>query len=1142
MNPMFLSNTCGQLRKPNFTLTTLAAVTSLLFFSSAASALPQGASVVSGTASLSTNGNQLSVTNSPNAIVNWQSFSIEAGARVQFNQANAQSAVLNRVIGTDPSSILGQLASNGRVFLINPNGIVFGAGSQINVAGLVASTRDISNNDFLAGRNLFNAAPGNTANVANLGVIQTASGGSVYLVGQQASNGSGALIRADNGQVVLAAGQSVRIIDGNSPQVSLSVTAPENQAVNLGQIIASGGGIGLWAAQVRQAGQLNVDAVAGPGGTIVLKSTTGRTTLEGISTTSANASAGQGGTIQLLGNEVGLLNQASVQANGSTGGGTVLVGGDWQGANPNIANARAVYMAPEATIQANATHIGNGGKVVLWSDEATRVNGSLQAKGGSQGGNGGEIETSSHGYLDVSNIQSVDSSAAQGQAGQWLLDPNNITIQATGSNTNVGASPNFTSTNDSSIVTTGSIQAALNGGSSVTVQTGTGGTNAQAGDITWAANSPVTKSAGGDATLTLRAHRNIQINSGSNITSTAGKLNVVLNSDSQGVGSGWINTRGIITSNGGNITMGGGADPTTGFATATTSNPNPNNGAIQVGVLTGDLNSGSGNILTNGRVNFPSQNTAAQAVNLIGAISTTGGDITVNGLANVSTASSSNVGGIYVNSTISTSSGNINLTGVGLDYGVYSAFYSSAPGIATANGNLTIDGTASRVAASFTQSGGVHLASAASAPNGQLTINATGTNGALGLFMTYSNSGAIVSGATGVTGRTVVINASSDTNAAFLSSESDPNKIVAQPGGSVTINATSGIADGVLTNCGGGCPSYIPTTGATMVLGPADYSQSGIVGAPGATITINATNTSTGSALAILSAGAPVGGPSTSALNINASSAGSAPTIINTGAISSANTTITATNTGTGLALQNFRTDTTTGVVTPGTIGSTGGRTRITGAGAGGQPTVSSPGSLLGTVVLAGNALNAGTFTPTTVVLQNGGLSIVNLINVPPATLADVVNVTPSILSLTPITVLATLTPAQLQALGLGAIAALTPEQRVFLYSSGLYTQLSPLAQAALLAGLQLPTRYAASQTVTNNTLEAVRLNAAQTLSKPNRASMRPSAVATNCVVTSSAASTNQAQPDDRLYKNVIASYDSTTNTLKLKGCQTGRF
>lgn len=113
---------------------------------------PNGAQVVHGQVQFNQQApGQLTVSNSPNAIINWQNFNIQQHETTQFIQQHAQSAVLNRIIGQNPSQILGQLLSNGRVFLINPNGIVFGAGSQINTQGLVASTLNLSNKDFLKG-------------------------------------------------------------------------------------------------------------------------------------------------------------------------------------------------------------------------------------------------------------------------------------------------------------------------------------------------------------------------------------------------------------------------------------------------------------------------------------------------------------------------------------------------------------------------------------------------------------------------------------------------------------------------------------------------------------------------------------------------------------------------------------------------------------------------------------------------------------------------------------------------------------------------------------------------------------------------------------------------------------------------------
>src|SRR5436190_15424927 len=175
---------------------------------------PTGAAVVAGQATLATAGGALNITNSAGAIIQWQGFSIGARETTRFIQPSAASSVLNRVIGPDPSLILGTLVSNGRVFLINPSGILVGEGARIDVAGLVASTLNLSNQDFLGGKLNFAAAAG-AGKVENRGSITTPSGGSVYLIGANVANSG--IIRSAQGEVILAAGQSVKIIDSGTP-------------------------------------------------------------------------------------------------------------------------------------------------------------------------------------------------------------------------------------------------------------------------------------------------------------------------------------------------------------------------------------------------------------------------------------------------------------------------------------------------------------------------------------------------------------------------------------------------------------------------------------------------------------------------------------------------------------------------------------------------------------------------------------------------------------------------------------------------------------------------------------------------------------------------------------------------------------
>jgi len=383
---------------------------------------PVGPQVINGQVNFSNQGNLLSITNSPGSIINWQNFSIAPGEITRFNQQNSSSSVLNRIVGQDPSQILGALQSNGRVFIINPNGILFGQNAQVDVNGLVASTLNISNDDFLAGKLNFNA--GTTAgDISNQGAITTPTGGQIYLIASNVENSG--IITSPKGDVVLAAGHTVQLVDSGNPDVHVVVSAPESHALNLGQIIAEGGKIGIYGALINQRGIVSANsAVVGENGKIVFKAS-GDTILDAGSKTTATG-AGTGGDIYLLGERVGLAGDAAVDASGHSGGGTVLVGGDYHGGNPLIQNAKQTYVSPGVQIKADALQSGDGGKVVVWSDDATRVYGGISARGGAQGGNGGFVEASGKQYLDYR--AKVDVSAPMGKGGTLLLDPATITL------------------------------------------------------------------------------------------------------------------------------------------------------------------------------------------------------------------------------------------------------------------------------------------------------------------------------------------------------------------------------------------------------------------------------------------------------------------------------------------------------------------------------------------------------------------------------------------------------------------------------------------------------------------------------------------------------------------------------------------
>ena len=171
-------------------------------------ALPTGGEVVAGTGAISTRGNSTLVQqSSAKLVVNWQSFNIGADAEVEFRQPDSTSVALNRVIGTDPSLIQGRLKANGQVFLVNANGVLFSRSAQVDVGGLVASTLDMDDREFMQGR--FVLAGQSRAAVTNEGVIRARDGGVVALIAARIVN-TGELT-ANRGKVGLGAGDRVTL-------------------------------------------------------------------------------------------------------------------------------------------------------------------------------------------------------------------------------------------------------------------------------------------------------------------------------------------------------------------------------------------------------------------------------------------------------------------------------------------------------------------------------------------------------------------------------------------------------------------------------------------------------------------------------------------------------------------------------------------------------------------------------------------------------------------------------------------------------------------------------------------------------------------------------------------------------------------
>jgi filamentous hemagglutinin family protein len=303
-------------------------------------ALPTGAAVVAGSATIAGGAGSMTINQATqNAAINWQSFSIGQSEAVRFVQPNSSSVALNRVLGADPSSILGSLSANGKVFLVNPNGILFGQGAQVNVGGLVASTMNITNADFMAGNYRFSGA-GNGA-VVNQGSI-TANGGYVALLGANVSNEG--VISARLGTVALAAGSAATLDVAGDGLLSVMVNegAINALAANGGLIRADGGLVllsalsagNLMQSAVNNTGVIQAQSIENHNGTIRLLGDmqTGTVNLGGTLDVSGTAAGQTGGSVTITAHHVGLFG-ANINASGDAGGGTVLVGGDFQGKN-----------------------------------------------------------------------------------------------------------------------------------------------------------------------------------------------------------------------------------------------------------------------------------------------------------------------------------------------------------------------------------------------------------------------------------------------------------------------------------------------------------------------------------------------------------------------------------------------------------------------------------------------------------------------------------------------------------------------------------------------------------------------------------------------------------------------------------------
>ncbi|XGV94950.1 MAG: CHAT domain-containing protein [Leptolyngbya sp. BL-A-14] len=723
--------------------------------------------------------------------------------------------ILGRVVGGDASVINGLVqvtGGNSNLFLMNPAGIVFGANARLDVPGSFTATtaNGIKFGDqwfSVTGGNNYGALVGNpsafafTMNqpgaIVNAGDLAVAEGKQLALVGGTVVN-TGKL-SAPGGQITIAAvpggkqvqinqdgvllGLRVRPLDSNRPN-PLPFTPSTLPALLTGGTNHPATGV-----------------IVNPDGTVQL--TDGGTTIPttpgtAIASGSVDVSGQAGGNVGVFGEQVRLVG-ASINASGTNGGGTVLIGGDYQGKG-TVPNAAETTVSNDSTVRADALVNGSGGKVVVWADQTANVSGTLTAKGGNVSGNGGLIETSGKRSLNITSTP--DASAINGNSGTWLLDPTNITI-VNGSGGAIGTS-NVDVTN---------INTALNSGTNVTITTDIGGT--AAGNITQNSGATISKTAGQNTNLTLAAASTIILND--SITSTSNALNVNINS-----GNG-LDVNGNITTNGGSLTL----NTSGGQLNLNTSTLNSGGGAIDItGNGTGNgiratsstINSSGGTItLVGNSQGFSGISLSSSTVNSGGgSISLTGKDTDGGGEISLSSSSLNSAGGNINLSGKNTSSPSIRLTAA-------SALNSGAGNITVTSDNINLGASTD---STLTGTGALTLQPLS--PNLNLVLGGTGTPNT-----TFLNNGELSNLTNGF--NSITIGRSDSSGAITLAGNVTFNDPVTlrSPAGAGSINTTNGTLTGA--------------DNATITLLANQAITTGSITNPGRAVTITGSNLNVGS-------------------------------------------------------------------------------------------------------------------------------------------------------------------------------------------------------------------------------------------------------------------------------------------------------
>ena len=807
----------------------------------AAYANPEGGVVAAGQANIITTAAAVDIhQQSDKAVIDWRGFDIAPNERTEFRQPSASAIALNRVNSPNASAINGTLKANGNIIIVNQNGVLFGKQAVVDVNGLVATTADVSNERFMSDGPLKLDIPGNpNAAVVNEGSITAKESGLVGFVAPRVENSG--VITARLGRVELAAGNTTTVdfYGDGLMEVAVSDDVSHQLVKNAGTINAQGGTIALSAAAgskllssaIENRGHLNAQTASLQGGRIIISAAgknavannvaagKGKTNVAsrvsvGGSVDVSGLNAGEkGGAITVTGDTITLLSDARLDARGTLGGGVIRVGGEYLGRGTTPTAIDTVVTAG-AVLDASATVQGHGGEVIVFADRDTIFDGLIVANAAGIRGNGGFVETSGKAHLAIGGAVEARASGG-GNAGAWLLDPADITITAA-TNTDITGSTPFTATNTASQLSAATIVAALNGGTNVTVQT-TNDAFVGNGDIF--VNAAIATSGAGS--LTLSAFRNITVNNA--ISLLAGTL--TLQADNTGIGSGAVTTAANLSTTTGGITIGGGS----GAITAATYNANGSVNTAATGYATGNA-------------------AMSQGVTIGGTITSTSGNIIINGRGASGTGNS-----------------------VGVSQGVGNTISTSGVG------TIRISGINQGTAANANQANGVTLRGNVTAQNGVIQINGQGGNGT----DTTSNAGILVSSTGGLVRTT-------GTGAITLSGIGGSSNGGKNHG--VLVNNTSGVSptgSGTVLIFGQGGNVGANNTGVAIN----DGGAGSIVGAGGA-ITINGTGGTTAGGnnygVGLIGSGAGIGAltnSGTGTITVNGTGAGSGAAANNYGIV-----------------------------------------------------------------------------------------------------------------------------------------------------------------------------------------------------------------------------------------------------------------